>query len=279
MQTVFKYIMLLLAATSLTAAAAAPATAAGCRIVSLAPALTEIVCLFDNGRQLVGRCSACDYPEQVKALPAAGRFGIPDIERIIQLRPTWIIGNDFMNPNVARKLRDLNFELHLSQINTPQDYLKWVQLIGRKLNKPEVAQKAAADFQAGVEQLKKMPPLELKVLWVVNAKPLIVAGPGSLPDQTLQLMKMQNAAAGAGVEYFKCSAEWVLSQNIELIIWGVPGTPNRSGRFWSKVPAVRKDAVVYHDIYDPVTRPGPRYIQAVKRLRQQIADKWKVLQP
>ena len=40
------------------------------RIVSLAPALTEIVCKLGGEKYLVGRCGACDYPESVKKLPA-----------------------------------------------------------------------------------------------------------------------------------------------------------------------------------------------------------------
>ncbi|MDZ7681233.1 MAG: hypothetical protein U5J63_05825 [Fodinibius sp.] len=40
------------------------------RIVSLLPSTTEIVAALGQGHQLVGRSHECDYPEQVRELPA-----------------------------------------------------------------------------------------------------------------------------------------------------------------------------------------------------------------
>ncbi|MBE6366913.1 MAG: hypothetical protein E7052_03265 [Lentisphaerae bacterium] len=240
------------------------------RVVSLAPALTEIICSLGGEKYLVGRCSACDYPESVKALPEAGRFGIPELERIIKLRPTWVIGNDFMNNNIAKKLRELKIEVNLQQINTPEDYLKWVQLAGRKLNLPEQAAKLIEQFKVQQKVLNSFSPHKLKVLWVVNAKPLMAAGPGSLPDRSLELMQLENAAGKVDAAYFKCAPEWLLSHQIDLIIWGVPEKIPAQNRIWKNVPAVQKNAVIYHDVYDPVTRPGPRFMQALIELRHRI---------
>lgn len=238
------------------------------RIVSLAPALTEIVCHLGGESHLAGRSAACDYPASVKKLPAVGRFGIPEIERIIACKPSWVIGNDLMNPNLAARLRDLGIEVHIAQINSLEDYLFWLKLIGKKLNQPERAAAAAAEVAKYQELLKKSAPLKCRALWVVNEKPLIVAGSGTLPDKNSSLMQLTNAAA-EHKGYFKCSAEWLLTQKIDLVVWGVPGQPRRNA-LWRKVKAVQLDQVVYHEIYDPVTRPGPRYLPAVIKLRQQI---------
>src|SRR5690242_2864391 len=40
------------------------------RIVSLLPSATELVCLLGQREQLVGRSHECDFPPDVKALPA-----------------------------------------------------------------------------------------------------------------------------------------------------------------------------------------------------------------
>ena len=243
-----------------------------CRIVSLAPALTEIVCYLGGGKSLVGRCSACDYPPEVRALPAVGRFGMVKLEKIIALKPDWVIANDLMNPYIAEKLQRSRIETVLAQINTIEDYRFWLRRIGSKLDKTREAELALQRLEDEKAALMALNALPLKVLWVVNAKPLIVAGSGSLPDAALKLMKMENAAGNVKNQYFKCSAEWVLSSHIDLIIWGVPGLPQNSGAFWSKVAAVKNNMVVCHDIYDPVTRPGPRFMKAVQKLR------WKVEQ-
>lgn len=243
-----------------------------CRIVSLSPALTEIVCQLDGGKSLVGRCTACDHPAKVRSLPAAGRFGIPEVEKIVALKPTWVIANDFMNPNVAKKLRELGMEVTLAQINSMEDYIFWLRTIAKKLGKIEEVKQALEIFEQEKKSLQILKPLQLKVLWVVNAKPLIVAGGGSLPDSAIKLMQLENAAAMVKTEYFKCSAEWVLSNKIDLIVWGVPGSPQKNGDFWKKVPAVKAGKVVYHDIYSPITRPGPRFLPEVLVLRKKIEE-------
>lgn len=239
------------------------------RIVSLAPALTEIVCMFDSST-LVGRSEACIYPEKVKNLPSVGRFGIPELERILQLKPSWVIGNDLMNRNIADKLRSLNIEVTLHQINTFEDYIFWLKFIGSKLGKAAAAESAVKTFEQQKQHLQQLPAFELKALWVVNSKPLIVAGSGSLPDAVMQLVKIENAAGKVPEKYFKCSAEWLLSNKFDLVIWNVPGVPEKNSLLWKNVPAVQKKRVILLDVYDPVTCPGPRCLEAVLSLRKKI---------
>lgn len=47
------------------------------RIVSFLPAATEITCALGAGDYLVGRSHECDYPPQVKDLPAVSRPALP----------------------------------------------------------------------------------------------------------------------------------------------------------------------------------------------------------
>ena len=52
------------------------------RVVSLSPALTELVCHLKMEKCLVGRSVSCDRPSQVKQLPAVGDFARPDLEKL-----------------------------------------------------------------------------------------------------------------------------------------------------------------------------------------------------
>ena len=98
----------------------------------------------------------------------------------------------------------------------------------------------------------------------------MVAGPGSLPDEALKLMKVKNAAANVPDEYFKCSVEWLLTAKIDIIIWGLPGMPDAKNPLWSKVQAVQQKKIVTHALDDPVTRPGPRFAPALINMRKKI---------
>ena len=81
--------------------------AAAERIVSLSPALTELVCKLGCEKQLIGRSDVCNYPESVKKIPVAGRFADPNVEKIIAMKPEIFITNDLINPNLCK-----TFEKH-----------------------------------------------------------------------------------------------------------------------------------------------------------------------
>ena len=240
------------------------------RVVSLAPALTETMCYLGGGKYLAGRCSACDYPAGIKTLPVAGKFGMPEIEKIVALKPDWVIGNSFANASAVKKLRQLGIETTLAQISTPEDYIAWLKIIGKKLNLQAQAKAAEQAFRNDEKFLQTLEPLNLKVLWVVNAKPLIVCGKGSLPDSVLKMVKVENAAGSVDKEYFRCSAEWLSTAKIDMIIWSVPGTPAKNGGFLKKIPAVKNNKVIHLAMDDPICRPGPRFMQSVKALRKKL---------
>lgn len=69
------------------AQAPAPAT----RIVSLVPALTEMLFAIGAGPQVVGVSSFDEYPPEVQKLPRVGALIDPDTERILSLKPDLVV--------------------------------------------------------------------------------------------------------------------------------------------------------------------------------------------
>jgi iron complex transport system substrate-binding protein len=61
------------------------------RIVSLVPALTEMLFAIGAGSQVVGVGSFDAFPPEVKNLPRVGALLDPDVERILSLRPELVI--------------------------------------------------------------------------------------------------------------------------------------------------------------------------------------------
>ena len=70
-----------------TSAGPAPAR----RIVSLVPAVTEMLFAIGAGPQVVAVSSFDDFPPEVKSLPRVGALLDPDVERILTLRPDLVI--------------------------------------------------------------------------------------------------------------------------------------------------------------------------------------------
>ena len=61
------------------------------RIISLVPALTEMLFAIGAGPQVVAVSSYDEFPPEVKALPRVGALLDPDTERIISLKPDLVI--------------------------------------------------------------------------------------------------------------------------------------------------------------------------------------------
>src|SRR5581483_7437187 len=66
-----------------TVALAGPAR----RIVSLSPAITELVFALGAGERLVGRTTWCDYPPAARAVPSVGDGLNPSVEAVAARRP------------------------------------------------------------------------------------------------------------------------------------------------------------------------------------------------
>jgi len=69
-------------------------TAGECRIVSLVPSLTELLCDLGLAGQIVGRTGFCIHPQQaVASIPKVGGTKDVNIEKIRRLSPTHLIVN------------------------------------------------------------------------------------------------------------------------------------------------------------------------------------------
>jgi len=61
------------------------------RVVSLAPANTEIAYAIGAGPKMVAGTSYDDYPVQAKALPKIGDFSNPSVEKIASFKPDLVL--------------------------------------------------------------------------------------------------------------------------------------------------------------------------------------------
>lgn len=225
------------------------------RIVSLAPAMTEIVCQLGAESRLVGKTVACDYPESIKSLPAVGAFGSPDTERILELKPDLVVSNDLINPNLVHSLRMHSIMTFNQQINSTEDYCDCVKRLGDILG----LQSAAAEEIRRVDTTN--PPLGKTALVVIWEKPLIIAGNNTFPTALLRKAGAETPDLKNNLGYFTPSEEWLRSQKLDALIT-------------FQKESILKD-LPFHIVYFPETdllqRPGPRWTDGVDLLRNLLA--------
>ncbi len=244
------------------------AAAGEMRIVSLSPALTELVCHLGHGGELVGRSSACDFPQEIRQLPVAGNFADPDVERVLGLSPTLVLTNDFINPGVAVNFKRHGIRCERMQCRTLAEYRRCVETLGTLLRAGDAAGAEIAKIDA---VLKNVPEkCSVKLLWVVWDAPLMIAGGGSLPDEVIRLAGAENIASGVPQAYFKCSFDWLFEQQPDAIVWTASPGGWKKHTFWKKLRAVRHGKIIADLDPDLLQRPGPRIFEGIATLRQKL---------
>lgn len=242
------------------------------RIVSLSPAITELICHLGKKDLLVGRSDVCDFPESVKTLPVAGRFARPFVEKILALKPDLVITNDFVNPGVKINFKRSGIMTLQLPCRNLTEYRKCVELLGRELK----VQKAAAAEIARIDALisRKPADLKLRVLWVVWDSPLMTPGNRSHLHEILRLAGVENATGGFNREYLRPSFESLLTKPIDVMIWSASSSGWKERRIWQKFQAVKNNRVLCSADQSKLLRPGPRMIDGIEELKRSL-KKWR----
>ena len=249
------------------------------KVVSLSPALTEIIFALGAGERLAGRSSACNYPSGVKKLPVMGDFGNPDRERILKSGATLVLTNDLINPTLVKRFKSMGITLRILPLAGENDYFQLLSFLGRLFRKEKEAASLAASFRkdlALMEKLRKNAAFtpRKKALFIVWDRPLLAAGGRSLPDRILALAGLKNIASRVKSEYFKASMEWITKEDPDYILF--PGLPRerirllKNAPYWKNLRAVKKGRLITAQDEDLLFRIGPRWGKGIVELQKKI---------
>ena len=184
------------------------------------------------------------------------------------MKPDYIISNGFSAKNKKQKKY---FKAKFIEIpcRTIEDYIDAMKILGRILDCPKKADKEADIAYRKLQELRRSAAQKKDkptAIWVIWHNPLLIAGPGSLPDTVMELAGLQNAAK-VNVEYFRCSREWMVLQKPDYIIWTVGGVPFRRTGIWARY---RNNQVISNLNHATVLRPGPRIFDGIDQLRDAL---------
>ncbi len=238
-----------------------PPAASPTRIVTLAPSLTELVLALGAGDRLVG-VSRFDDAAEVQGLPRVGGFVDPSAEAILALRPGLLL----VQPSPANRgpvelLASRGVPVRVVPLHTLAEILAAGPLVGAALGRPAegAALRARLEAQLADARARAATRAPVAALVVYGWRPLVVAGPGSFPDELLAATGFTNVARGATGPWPTFSAEAAVAARPALVI-------DASG--------VHDDAAVLPALADRVhrvdsaalARPGPRVGEALRLL-------------
>lgn len=253
----------------------------GIRVISISPSTTEAAFAIGAGDLLVGRSKYCDYPPEAARLPSVGGYSDPSIEAIVALSPTLVIGaRGPAGPSLEPALQSHGIETYFPETESIAQIEAMLEELGKKLGRVEGAEAAVKRVrerrEAVAKAVARLPPV--RVAFLFDVAPIVVAGRGSFPDELIRLAGGQNVVERGG-QYPTINLESLLTLDPDLILdgasmWGgggatIPLAAQRSAPGWRELRAVKEGRIQGIDS-GAVLRPGPRIGEGLETMARAI---------
>ena len=147
------------------------------RIVSLVPSQTEL--LYDLGldREVVGITKFCIHPQQwYRTKTRVGGTKTVDVERVLSLRPDWVIANKEENVREQVEAISRHCSVYVSDIKTLEDAYKMMMDIGKIAGKVDRALDLVDRIKGGFEDYPSVSYSAERVLYGIWRQPWMAAG-------------------------------------------------------------------------------------------------------
>lgn len=253
-------------------------TPAPARIVSLIPAVTEMLFAIGAGPQVVGVSSFDTYPAEATTRPKVGGLFDPNFERILSLRPDLVITYGSQDELVQR-LKGTNIPSYTYRHGGLGDITTTIRALGQRTGHVTEAETLARTIETGLADIRqraagKPKPRTLLVFGREDGslRGLFVSGGVGFLHDLLVLAGGENVMADVPREGLQLSHEQLLVRAPDVIIElrGDGWTADRRAReraVWNeaRIPASRTGRI--HILNDSsLVIPGPRVVHAARTI-------------
>lgn len=252
------------------------------RVISLIPAVTEMLFAIGAGPQVIAVGSFDRYPPEVTSLPSVGGLLDPDVERILSLKPDLVIVYGTQS-DLRQQLERAGIEQFSYKHGSLPDVMTTIRALGGRTGRPEAAGQVAAKLEERLAAIRR------RVAGTARPKTLLVfgrdaktlrgifasGGTGFLNDM-LECAGGENVFADVKRESVQTTTEQVLARAPEVILELrsalEPGQVEAERTVWNAlaaVPAVRTGRVQI--LVDPsIMVPGPRVADATELIARAL---------
>jgi iron complex transport system substrate-binding protein len=248
------------------------------RIVSLIPAVTEMIFAMGAGDRVVGVSNYDRHPPQVERIERVGGLLDPNVERVLSLRPDLVIVYNTQQ-ELKQRLDRASIPYYSYEHRALPDITVTIRAVGARIGAADAANRVASRIESDLAEIRR------SVAGRPRPKTLLVFGrdPGALRRVDASggygfLHDMLDVAGGDDVfgdikrQSVQATTEMILTRRPEVIIelrYGktLPaGDTQRELSAWNvltSVPAVRNHRV-YLLAGDEFVVPGPRIVDATR---------------
>lgn len=277
---------LLVFAATLTARPVAP-SAPPTRLISLVPAVTEILFALGAGDSVVGVSSFDRYPPEVAKRARVGALVDPDFERILSLKPDLVFVYGTQSDLIAR-LERARVAIFRYEHAGLADVTTTIRAIGNRIERADAARALTTQIERELTDVRKRVAgrIRPRTAIVFEREPgtlrgiFASAGIGFMHD-LLELAGGTDVFGDIKRQSVQASAELMLARSPEVIIevygeaqWSKDRLAGEL-KVWAGlpgIPAVRNNRV-HILVDDRLAVPGPRVGQAAALLANLIHPK------
>lgn len=253
------------------------------RIVSMSPAITEILFALGAGDRVVGVTSYSDYPSEAKSKPSIGGYQAPDMETVVSLAPDIVFAMGEIQAKPIRILERANIPVVSIEPTTLKEVIAAIDQISKVIGEQERGQQLHEEFSATltkVQQRLAQAPRK-RVFAEVWDVPLLTVGSKSFINDIITQAGGTNVAAVNQVDYTPCDIETLYAYNPESYL--ILSHNKKASRDFAAQPELSDLAAVKnHQIFqlddDLLNRPGPRcfagLVEVAKILHPELMQGW-----
>ncbi len=246
------------------------------RIVSVAPAVTEILFALGAGDRVVAVTDQCNYPPEADRLPSVGGYWTPSAERVLGARPDLVLGSRGNPPDFITSLRKSSVPVVTVDPQTFDDIFATIRQLAQIIGDPQAGEDLVASMQARLKEIadriRDIPEADRPTAFlVIQVTPIWTTGSGTFQADAIRAAGARNIAANLkGFSAF--STESLTADDPDFILLStMAGDPERMKReilastSFRQLTAVKNNRLVVLEA-DPLMRAGPRIVDAVEAM-------------
>ncbi len=250
------------------------------KIISLAPACTEIIYAIGAGDRVVGDTTYCNYPEAAKNVEKIGGFSEINRESIIALSegPTIVFANPNNGADTIDYLRQQGLTVVVINPESVDSIYTSIETIGEAVGNKTEADALVTSMKFEITSITdKLAGVTKKptIMHAMSVDPYWVSGLKTFQDELFQLAGATNAFADVD-GWGTVTLEKLLVTNPQIILtdtgadMGTPGDDTLRESFLTDLRLKSLTAVKNNDVHvmdaDIFDRGGPRVVEVLKEV-------------
>ena len=239
------------------------------RIVSLVPAVTEILFAIGAGEKLVGVTQHCYYPPQARTITSIGGFSgaTMSVEQIRVLNPDLVFISEDMHGRILSLLDELQINSFAVEPRSFEEVFDTINMIGAVTGFQQSAQQLINGMKDKISLIEENIQGRQRptVFWLLEENPLMTAGGGTFVSEAIDLGGGRNIFGDLREHWPLVSRELVLLREPEWVFIGDDIGNNvelQSSPFWQTINAVKDGRIAIINV-DILYRYGPRLVDGV----------------